>query len=156
MGENLRLIRFYLVLLAIFTVGRWGLSLGGAEYDATHQVFSIVILTNISSAYYALLTRGFVGGGLKRALVVGALLGLVSQVVIFLSTVVSYALGIDSFFTNPRALNVAEAIPFGQAMGVRVFGLVVNVITNVITAALGYAIAGVGPKAGEVPVTPQP
>jgi hypothetical protein len=155
MGDNLRLIRFYLVLLAIFTVGRWGLSLGGADYDATHQVFSIVILTNISSAYYALLTRGFVGGGLKRALVVGALLGLVSQVVIFLSTVVSYALGIDSFFNNPRALNVEEVIPFGQAMGVRVFGLVVNVITNVITAALGYAIAGVGPKAGEVSAAPR-
>jgi len=50
-SENLRLIRFYLVLLAVFTVGRWGLGFGGADYDATHQIFSIVILTNISSAY---------------------------------------------------------------------------------------------------------
>ena len=73
MGENLRLIRFYLVLLAIFTVGRWGLSLGGAEYDATHQVFSIVILTNISALYYDFVVRNFAGGGLKRALALGAL-----------------------------------------------------------------------------------
>jgi hypothetical protein len=156
MSENLRVIRFYLVLLAIFTVGRWGLSLGGAKYEDTHQVFSIVILTLISSAYYGLLTRGFVGGGLKRALAIGALLGAASQVVIFLSTAISYILGIDSFFNYPRALNVPEAIPFGQAMVARAITFVVNVVFNVIAAALGYAIAGVGPKAGEVPLTPQP
>lgn len=149
MSENLKLIRFYLVLLAIFTVGRWGLSFGGAEYDLTHQVFSIVILTNISSAYYGFITRSFVGGGIKRALVLGALLGAVSQAVIFLSTAVSYIAGIDSFFNEPRALNVTEAIPFGQAMGARTITFVVNVVTNVITGALGYAIAAVGPRAGD-------
>ena len=44
MAENLKLLRFYFVLLAIFTIGRWALSLGGAEYDKTHQIFSLVIL----------------------------------------------------------------------------------------------------------------
>ena len=150
MSENLRLIRFYVVLLAIFTLGRWGLSLGGAEYSATHQVFSIVILTNISSAYYAFLTRGFVGGGLKRALALGALLGAVSQVVILLSTAISYVAGMDTFFNHPRALTVEEVIPFGQAMVTRVFGLVAGVVTNVVSALLGYGIASLtGPKAGE-------
>jgi hypothetical protein len=150
MGENLRVVRFYLVLLAIFTVGRWTLGFAGAEYDRTHQVFSIVILTFISSAYYGYLARNFVGGGLKRALVLGVILGLCSQIVIFASTAISYILGIDSFFTNPRALNVEHAITFGQAMGVRVFGLVVNTIFNAIAGAIGYGIAAVGPKAGEV------
>jgi hypothetical protein len=154
-SENLRLIRFYLVLLAVFTVGRWGLGFGGADYDATHQIFSIVILTNISSAYYAFITRGFVGGGLKRALVLGALLGAVSQAVILVSTAVSYMAGMETFFNAPRALNVEEAIPFGQAMGARAITFVANVVTNVITAALGYAIAGVGPKAGEVSAAPR-
>jgi len=146
-GENLKAIRFYLVLLLIFTVGRWGLGLGGASYEATHQVFSIVILTVTSSLYYGLLTRGFLGGGLKRAVVLGATLGLVSQVVILVSTALSYMLGIDSFFNNVRALNVEEAIPFGQAMITRVTGLVVNTILNMIAGALGYAIAKVGPSA---------
>jgi hypothetical protein len=148
LGENLKAIRFYLVLLAIFTIGRWSLSLGGASYDATHQIFSLVILTNISSAYYGLLTRGFLGGGLKRALVLGALLGLVSQIVIVASTAVSYGLGMDTFFNAPRALNVEATIPFGQAMVTRSVGLVVNVITNVITASIGYGIAKLGPSAG--------
>jgi len=145
-GENLKTIRFYLVLLAIFTVGRWGLSLSGASYDATHQVFSIVILTFTSSLYYGLLTRGFLGGGIKRAMILGALMGITSQIVILLSTVVSYALGIDSFFTAPRALQAEEAIPLGQALGTRAFGFVVNTVVNAIMGAIGYGIAAVGPK----------
>jgi hypothetical protein len=150
MGQNLRVVRFYLVLLAIFTVGRWALSLAGAPYDKTHQVFSIVILTFISSAYYGCLTRNFVGGGLKRALVLGVILGVCSQIVIFASTAISYILGIDSFFTNPRALNVEHAIPFGQAMGARAITFVVNTVFNAIAGAIGYGIAAVGPKSGEV------
>ena len=146
MSENLKLIRFYLVLLAVFTIGRWGLSLGGADYNATHQVFSIVILTVISSAYYAYITRNFAGGGLKRALTLGALLGVISQVVILVSTALSYIMGMETFFNAARALNVEAAIPFGEAMGARAIGLVANVVLNVISAALGYAFAAVGPK----------
>lgn len=150
MGENLRVVRFYLVLLAIFTVGRWSLGFAGAEYDKTHQVFSIVILTFISSAYYGYLSRNFVGGGIKRAIMLGVLLGVCSQIVIFLSTAISYILGIDSFFTNPRALNVEQAIPFGQAMGLRAITFVVNTVLNAIAGAIGYGIGAVGPKASEL------
>ncbi len=146
MNENMKLIRFYLVLLAIFTVGRWGLSLGGANYDKTHQVFSLVILTYISSLYYGLLVRGFVGGGVKRALVLGATLGVASQVVIFASTALSYLLGMETFFNHPTALNATQALPMGQAMVGRAFGLVVNTIINSVAGALGWLIAGVGPQ----------
>ena len=148
--SNMSLIRFYLALLALFTVGRWGLSLGGADYSATHQVFSIVILTILSSAYYGFVVRGFAGGGLKRAVTIGALLGVTSQVVILLSTAISYVAGMETFFNNPRALNVEEAIPLGQALGARAFGLVVNTVLNVIASLLGYGITSLtGPKAGE-------
>jgi hypothetical protein len=150
MGENLRVVRFYLVLLAIFTVGRWSLGFAGAEYDKTHQIFSIVILTFISSAYYGNIARNFVGGGIKRALMLGVLLGVCSQIVIFLSTAVSYVAGIDTFFNNPRALNVEQAIPFGQAMGLRVISFVVNTVFNAIVGAIGYGIGAVGPKASEL------
>jgi hypothetical protein len=151
MGENLRVVRFYLVLLAIFTVGRWTLGLAGAEYDRTNQIFSIVILTLTSSAYYGYIARNFVGGGIKRALVLGVLLGVCSQIVIFLSTAVSYMAGIESFFNNPRALNVQEAIPFGQAMAARSVSFVVNTILNAIAGAIGYGIGAVGPKSSELP-----
>ena len=146
MGENMKLIRFYLVLLAVFTVGRWGLSLAGADYDKTHQVFSIVILTNISSAFYGLLVRGFVGGGLKRAVVLGASLAVFSQAVIFVSTALSYLLGMETFFNHPRALNAQQAVAFGQAMLGRTITFVANIVTNGIAGALGWLIAGVVPR----------
>jgi hypothetical protein len=146
-GENLQAIRFYLVLLLIFTIGRWSLGLAGVPYDAAHQVFSLVILTITSSLYYGLLTRGFLGGGIKRALALGAMLAIASQLVILVSTALSYMLGMDTYFNYPRALNVTEAVPFGAAMLIRIQGLVVNTILNVIAAAIGYGIAKVGPSA---------
>src|SRR5260370_1218752 len=42
--ENLRVARFYFVLLALFTVGRWAQSLGQVEYAKGPHVFSIVPL----------------------------------------------------------------------------------------------------------------
>ena len=147
---NALLIRFYLALLALFTVGRWGLGFGGADYSTTHQVFSIVILTNLSTAYYGWVVRGFAGGGIKRALVIGATLGAISQVVVFLSTAISYMAGMETFFNHPTALNATEAVAFGDAMVGRCITFVANVVTNTITAALGYGIATLtGPKAGE-------
>ncbi len=146
MAENLKLLRFYFVLLAIFTIGRWGLSLGGAEYDATHQVFSLVILTNLSVAYYAFITRRFLTGGLKRAVTLGVTAAVVSQLVILISTAISYMAGMDTFWNAARALNLEEPAGFGQAMGIRVVGLVANSIVNAIVASIGYGIAAVVPK----------
>lgn len=148
MGENLRLTRFYLVLLLLFAIGRWGLSLGGADYEATHQIFSIVILTNVATAFYGHIVRSFVGGGIKRALMIGALLGALSQVVIFASTAISYVAGMETFWNHPRALNAETAVPFGEALVGRTITFGANVVTNVITAALGYGIASLtGPRA---------
>ena len=45
MAENLKLARLYLLLLAIFTVGRWLLGTFGVPYERSHYLFSIVIMT---------------------------------------------------------------------------------------------------------------
>jgi len=147
MDEKARLFRFYLVLLAIFTVGRWGLSLGHADYDKTNQVFSLVILTNMSAAYFGLMTRVFLGGRWKDAVMTGVKLAVASQTVIFLSTAVSYGLGMETFFNNPRALNVTAPIGIGEAMGRRLVTFVANCITNGIIGAIGFGIAAVAKPA---------
>lgn len=146
MAENLKLMRFYFVLLAIFTIGRWGLSLGGADYAATHQIFSLVILTNVSVLYYAFITRRFLTGGIKRAITIGVTAAVVSQLVILISTAVSYMAGMETFWNAPRALNLEAAASFGEAMVIRIQGLIANSIVNSIIASLGYAIAAVVPK----------
>ena len=57
MAANMRLLRFYFVLLGVFAVGRWALSLAHVEYAKAHQVFSIVTLALIASAHHAAFAR---------------------------------------------------------------------------------------------------
>ena len=142
MSENLKLMRFYFWMLAVFTIGRWGLSLAHVEYAKAHQVFSLVILAIIASAHHAAFARAYAGYNLKRAAGLGATIGLVTQIVIFVSTALSYMLGLETFFNSPAALNVTAPMAFGQAMGTRAFGLVVNTILNTIAALIGYAMGG--------------
>lgn len=146
MSEHLKLLRFYFWILALFTLGRWGLSLGGADYTKTHQVFSLVTLALIASAHHAAFARAFAGYTLGRAVVLGALVGVSTQIVIFVSTALSYVLGLHTFFNVPAALNSPEPVAFGAAMAARSVGLVVNTILNVIAALIGYAMGAALPR----------
>ena len=67
---------------------------------------------------------------------------MVTQIVIFVSTVASYALGLSTLWNSPAALNQAAAVPMGAAIMARTGGLVVNTILNVIAASIGYAMGG--------------
>lgn len=148
MSEHFKLLRFYFWLLALFTIGRWGLSLGGVEYAKAHQVFSLVTLALIASAHHAAFARAFAGYSLKRAVVLGALIGVSTQIVILVSTALSYMLGLSTFFNTPAALNSQVPIAFGAAMGARTVGLLVNTVLNIIAALIGYAMGGALPRKG--------
>jgi hypothetical protein len=145
MRENLRLLRFFFVLLGIFTIGRWAMGLSGVPYQDGHQVFSIVTLTAIASVHHAAFARRYYGYRLGAALGLVATLAVSAQLVILLSTFLSYLFGVESYFNHPRALNVAEAIPMAQAMTARGFGLVVNTVINVVVGALGYLMGALLP-----------
>ena len=142
MTKHLRLMGFYFWLLGLFTLGRWAISFSGMEYARATWFFSLVTLSLIASAHHAAFARGFQGYGLKDAAGLGAMIGLVTQIVIFVSTALSYMLGLSTLWNAPAALNQATAVPFGAAMLARTGGLVVNVILNVIAALIGYAMGG--------------
>lgn len=145
-SEYLRLARLYFVALAIFTVGRWLMGVKAVPYEKGHHVFSIVILTALSCFYYAAFARRWRGYKLFPAVGLAMTLGLASQVVILLATALSYALGIDTYFTHPTALNVQEALPAGQAIARRAMGLVGNTISSGIIGGLGWALGGLLPE----------
>ena len=148
MSENLRLARLYLVLLAIFTAGRLSQGAAGVPYDRAHHVFSLVILTAMSSLFYGAFCRRWLDFRVLKAMGLGALLGLAAQIVVLLATVGSYALGVDTYFTHPRAVtgrDVPGPIPFGEALMSRAFGLVGNSIGSGIIGALGWALGGLLP-----------
>ena len=146
MSDNLRLMRFYFWLLALFAIGRWGLSLAGVPYDKAHHVFSVVTLAFIASLHHAAFARAFEGYSLKRAVGLGMTIGFVTQLVIFLSTAVSYLLGLDTYWNAPRALNAPGEVAFGTAMLTRLGGIVAGTLANGVAAALGWSIGAAIPR----------
>ena len=146
MADYLRLSRLYLLLLAIVTLGRWYLgNVARLPYEVGTDKMSIVTLTLFASIFYGAFCRRWQGFGVLQALTLAALLGLMSQVVVIVSTVLSYGLGIDSYFTNPRALQSDVPLGLGSALVVRARGLLGNTVGNAIAGMIGWLMGGVLP-----------
>lgn len=144
--EYFRLARPFLVLLAIFALGRWMMGMRGVDYTKGHHVFSLVTLTLIGAGFYAAFARRWLGYPIMRSVALGMTLGFCAQLVILVLTAVSYILGMDTYFNHPTALNQDGPIAFGTAMAGRTGGLVVNVFLAGIAAALGWFLGGVLPE----------
>jgi hypothetical protein len=149
MNDYLRVARLYMIMLAIFTVGRLLMSARGVPYDRGHHVFSLVTLTFLASCFYGAFCRKWRGYSVTQAMGLGLTIGLMAQVVILLATVLSYAFHVDTYFVNPRALNSPEKLSFGAALVGRLGGLVVNAIMNAIAAAIGWVMGALLPAPGE-------
>jgi hypothetical protein len=148
MSENLRVARLYLVVLALFTVGRWVMGVRGVPYERGHHVFSLVTLTVLASVFHAAFCRKWRGYSVLQAIGLGITLGLMSQVVILLATALSYALNVDTYFVNPRALNVEAALTAGEALPRRLGGLVANTLFNGIAGGIGWVLGATLPEPG--------
>jgi len=149
--EYLRLARPFLVLLALFAVGRWSMGLGGVDYTKGHHVFSLVTLTVMGCLFYAAFARRWLGYPIMRAVGLGMTLGFCAQFVILVLTFVSYMLGMNTYFNHPTALNAEGPVAFGPAMGGRVGGLVANTLFAGIAAALGWVFGGALPDSSAPP-----
>ena len=145
--EYARLAAPYFVALAIVTAGRWvqGTAFRVPYEQGTH-IFSIVTLTLFASLFSAIFLRRWRGFRLGHAAGFAMFMAVVSQLVIWLSTIVAYGLDIPSYFSHPMALNrQLEPVSFLAAMGFRAGGLVVNTLINGIAGALGWALGGLLP-----------
>jgi hypothetical protein len=115
-------------------------------FEKATDKLSIVIMTLFASLFYAAFCRRWRGFGLVQAVALAALLGLTSQIVIFLSTLVSYALGIQSYFNHPMALNSETPLSLAQALGRRAGGLVAGPVTNAVMGAIGWVMGALLPE----------
>lgn len=136
----------FFVLLGIFTVGRWLMGTSGVPYEAGTAVFSLVTLTGYSAFFYGAFCRRWLGFRATQAMSLAALMAVTAQVVILLATVLSYTLGVETYFNHPRALNAPAALTLAQALPVRLSGLVANTITAGIVGALGWALGALLPE----------
>jgi hypothetical protein len=146
MAENLRLARLYFVILAIVAGGRWVMSFLGVPYAKGTDKLSIVIITLLSSVFYGAFCRRWRGLKLLPAVGLGATLGFSAQIVVFVSTLISYLFGLETYYNNPIALNQVAAVPLGTALLIRAGGLVANTLTAGIAGALGWAMGALLPE----------
>ena len=138
--------RFGLMVILLMTVGRWALSLSGVAYlPRGNVIFSIVLATFFLALTYGAFLRSH-GVPYRRILGVVLILVLSAQTLITLSTLVSYAAGLETYFNYPEALNVAEPIGLAQAIGARLFGFIPNTVSSMVIASLGYALGAFIPS----------
>ena len=147
MAENLRLARLFLLMLAIVTIGRFTLGAQHIPYAKGTDKLSIVTITILSSIFYGAFCRRWRGLKILHAVMLGGTLGFSAQIVIFVSTVLSYLLGLETYYNNPVAVvgdtNAVAAVSLGSALAFRAFGLVLNTLLNGIAGALGGAVGAV-------------
>jgi hypothetical protein len=155
MAETIRVARLFFVLLVVVTAGRWLMGnppfglYPPVPYELGHHIFSIVILTTYACLFYGAFSRRWLDYRLVQAVLLGVLMGLASQILILGLTVLSYGLGIHTYFNHPRAVmgpGTVDPVPFGRALVSRLGGLVGNSIGAGIVAALGWALGGLLPR----------
>ena len=148
MAENWRLSRFYAILLLFVAIGRWVVGVRHIPYEVGTHMFSLVTFSLGASIFYGAFCRRWRRFRIHQAASLGLTLGLEAQILIVVATIASYALGIDSYFNNPTALNrdATGPIGFAAAMGYRLFGLVANLILNALAGAVGWALGGLLPE----------
>jgi hypothetical protein len=144
----LHFIRLPLLMLVIFTVGRFLLGLNGVPYAPRgNAIFGIVVLTITSALYWGALSKRVGHFGWAGTVLVGIGIGLSAQILIFLATALSYAMGVETYFTHWDALNVPEGtkLAMGEALQRRLGGLLFGPITAIIFACIGRLLAPLAP-----------
>ena len=144
MSPYFRFVRFAIIWLVAFMIGRLVLGAMGVPYADGTMIFSMVVFSSIASLIYGGFSRGY-GYKWHEGLRLGSAIALSGQILIFLATIVSYLLGAETYFNHPTALQVEGAIPLGQAVGIRAFGLAANTVTNSIVALIGWSMGNLMP-----------
>ena len=147
--QVIRFVRLPLLLLVLFTIGRFTLGVAGVPYfPRGTAIFSIVVLSVISGLYFGALSGKVGGFGWGGALLAGAVIGFGAQLLIFTATLISYLGDFNTYFRHWDALNVPEGtlVPMAQAMRARAGGLLVGPLFVVVAAAIGRCLSALAPE----------
>jgi hypothetical protein len=148
LSSAFRFIRLPIVLIFLWTIGRFTMGLAGVAYSPrSNAVFSVVVLTLITSIYFGALSKSVGNFSWLGTAMVGGAIGLVAQVCIFTATVISLAGGLDTYFVNWDAINATEGtvVTWANALPSRASGLLINVVLAMIEACVGRLLAGLAP-----------
>jgi hypothetical protein len=149
LARAIRFVRLPWLLLLLFALGRFWLGVRGVPYAPRgNAMFSVVVLTIVTAIIYGALSKRVGGFGWGGTVLVGLLIGLFAQVLVFALTVISFSGHFEtSYYLNPDALNIHEGDPvtMGLILGARTGGLVVNSIIAIVAACLGRLLSALAP-----------
>jgi hypothetical protein len=117
-----------------------------------NAMISVLGLTIISCLYFGAMSWRVGGLNWVGTVLVGGVLGLWAQILIFAATLVSLAAGIETYYVHWDALNIPEGThaTMAQAMGTRAGGLVAGPILGIIMALVGRAVfSALAPRCGD-------
>jgi hypothetical protein len=150
LSRVIRFVRLPLLLLVLFAVGRFSLGVAGVPYAPRGtSIFSVVVLSIISSIYFGALSGKVGGFNWGGAILVGVVIGFFAQLLIFLATLVSYLGNFSSsYFIHWDALNVPEGttVPMGRALSLRAGGLIAGPLTTAVAAIIGRCLSVLAPE----------
>jgi hypothetical protein len=141
----LRFVRLPLVLIVIWTIARFSLALMNVPYTPRgNAMFSIASVMLVSTLIYGALSNRVGNFNWVGTILVGVVIGLFAQILIFTATLVSYAADLNTYFTHWDALNIPEGttVPMAKAMASRAGGLVAGPIMGAIIALIGRVVFG--------------
>jgi hypothetical protein len=165
----LRFVRMPLLLVTIWAAVRFILGVAGVPYAPRgNAMFSLYSVMMLSCLYFGALSKNLAGFKWGGTILTGVTIGVYSQILILLATVISYAGDFStSYFVHWDALNVdpatltppvemADALvhpeqvampPMSQALVGRLLGIVINGVIAGVFAVLGRLLSGLAPKA---------
>lgn len=147
MSSYFRRVRFAILFLILFAIGRFILGARGVPYATGTHIFSIVTFSLFASLFFGAFSRQLWSFRLPQAMLLGAAIGLSGQILIFLSTFFSYLAATETYFNNPTALTGASvAVPLGQALIARAIGLAVNPLLCAVAALIGWSLGKLIPE----------
>jgi hypothetical protein len=150
MRDKISFIRLPVVLIIIFFLGRllMGAALGvnKSTYDLSNRLFSMVILQVHVAVLWAAVGRRYRGYTMGQAITTVVLITVVSQILIFGGTALSYVAGADTLFTFPEALNSAAPVGFTEALVRRTATFIGNCILTAVAGAIGWGLGGLVPS----------
>ena len=148
-SQVLRFVRLPLLLILIYAVLRLIIGLRGVPYAPRgNAMFSVVGLTIISSIYFGALSRKVGGFSWLGTILVGLVIALWAQILIFALTLLSYSAHLsNSYYLHWDALGFKEPTPvsMNQLLAIRGGGLLANIITAIVAALLGRVLGVLAP-----------
>jgi hypothetical protein len=149
MSERISFIRLPMLLLGLFFIGKLLVGAFGGSYELGNRLFAMVPLTVHLCLIWGAVGRAYRGFGVGGAAINGALIALFAQILIFLGTMASLLLGVDTHFSHPVAIVGQDVeVTLGQAFAARLSGLVANTVIGAVSALIGYVLGFLLPRDG--------